>query len=120
MAQIPIHMIQFSAGTGPVVPIPAQERHGCTLFPGRRALYLLGVHSPTITEDLLAPINDFPSFRINTGHWISRYFADTEFSKTINTACDANTGVSPSCAKTEDQGQGRPFLPFAGLKRFLH
>lgn len=85
----------------------------------RRALYLLGVHNPAVTEDLLSPINDFPSFRINTGHWISRYFADTEFSKMINTLCDANTGVSPSCAKTEDQGQGRPFLQFAGLKRFL-
>lgn len=51
----------------------------------RRALYFLGTHSLSVTEDLLAPANDFLSFRINITHWILRYFADTEFSKTINT-----------------------------------
>lgn len=49
--------------------------------PTRRALYFLGIYSITGTEDLLASTNDFLSFRINITHWISRYFADTEFSK---------------------------------------
>lgn len=62
----------------------------------RRALYFLGIHRLTVTEDLLAPTNEFLSFRINITHWISRYFADTEFSKAVNTLDHANTGVSPS------------------------
>lgn len=60
----------------------------------RMVLYFLGIHSLTVTEDLLAPTNDFLSLGINTTHWIARYFADTEFSETINTLYHANTGIS--------------------------
>ena len=77
------------ASRSPEVPVPSPQ-HSLFVqrlfsFPMRRALYFLGTHSLSVTEDLLAPTNDFLSFRINITHWIPRYFADTEFSKTINT-----------------------------------
>ena len=79
----------------------------------RRALYFLGTHSLSVTEDLLAPTNDFLSFRINITHWILRYFADTEFSKNNKhfRPCFSIRGI-----KIEDKSQLRPFLQFAGLK----
>lgn len=87
------------ASVSPEVPIPNLEHSlfvQMLCFPMRRTLYFVGIHSLTVTEDLLAPTNDFLSFRINITRWTSRYLADTEFSQTINTLYHANTGVSPS------------------------
>ena len=99
----------------PKASVPNTEDHTpAHFFPLEKGTSFLGAHSTAVTEDLLAPINDFPSFRINTRRWISRYCADTEFSETINTLYHANRSFSTTCVKTEDEGQLRPSLQCAG------
>lgn len=84
--------------TSPEVPIPNPGHSLFVQMPflphEKGSLFSWNTYSLTVTEDLLTPTNDFLSFGINITHWILRYFADTEVSKTINTLYHANTGVS--------------------------
>lgn len=75
----------ITASMSPEVSIPNPEY--CIFVqtlspppPPWEGLFIFLEYSPTVTEDLLAPITDFLSFRINIRHWLSRYFADTQFS----------------------------------------